>query len=170
MSGAASSTPPPPPSHRRAWFGAGVTVVVLAAALGAEIVLTRPVRRAVTAYTALLNAANHQDLNAIRRLCSARYLATHPVRPAPEGGVVGLPRNIHKNFRAWRHEQAVWLCPTNRVGPLYQFVLEAGAWRFDGPVGILRGRGEVVLYSDLTDFESLTPDAAGAANPAEPSP
>ena len=32
----------------------------------------------------------------------ARYLRIHPLRPADEGGIVGLPRNIHKNFQAWR--------------------------------------------------------------------
>ena len=66
------------------------------------------------------------------------------MRPAHEGGIVGLPRNIHKNFQAWRQGPNVWLCPTNRVGPVYQFVRESGSWRFDGPVGILRGRGEFV--------------------------
>ena len=80
-----------------------------------------------------------------------------PPEPAREGGVIGLPRNIHKNFRAWRHGSAVWICPMNRVGPLYQFVLEAGSWRFDGPIGILRGRGEVVLSDDLSDFEDPAP-------------
>ena len=47
--------------------------------------------------------------------------------------------------------------PTNRVGPLYQFVFEAGAWRFDGPVGLLRGRGEVVPLADLTDETDPAP-------------
>jgi hypothetical protein len=105
----------------------------------------------VTAYTALIVAANRGDLDAVRRLCTSRYLKEHDVRPAREGGVVGLPRNIHKNFRAWRHGPHVWICPTNRVGPLYQFVFEAGSWRFDGPVGILRGRGEVIPYTELMD-------------------
>ncbi|MEA2630674.1 MAG: hypothetical protein QOE66_893 [Chloroflexota bacterium] len=157
MSGAAPSPTPLPSSphrQRRAWLAAGATVLVLAAALTAEVITTRPVRRAVTAYTALLDAANRQDLDAVRRLCTARYLAAHEPEPAREGGVVGLPRNIHKNFRAWRHGPNVWLCPTNRVGPLYQFVFEAGSWRFDGPVGILRGRGEVVPYADLIDDQS----------------
>ena len=82
-----------------------------------------------------------------RRARSARRATSqaHAPEPAREGGIVGLPRNIHKNFQAWRHGPHVWICPTNRVGPVYQFVREAGAWRFDGPVGILRGRGEVIL-------------------------
>jgi hypothetical protein len=66
---------------------------------------------------------------------------------------VGLPRNIHKNFQAWRHGKDVWICPTDRVGPIYQFVFEAGAWRFDGPVGILRARGEIVPTTGLTDVD-----------------
>jgi hypothetical protein len=132
---------------------AGV-VALLVAGLAAEILATRPVRQALTAYTALLAAANRQDVPAVRGLCSARYLQTHSPRPAPEGGIVGLPRNIHPNHRAWRHGDAVWICPTNRVGPIYQFILEGDAWKFDGPAGILRGRGEVITGLDLSELES----------------
>jgi hypothetical protein len=136
----------------RAWLIGGVVLAALLAALVAELLATRPVRRSLATYTALIGAANRQDLDAVRARCTRRYLEAHPPVPAHEGGVVGLPRNIHKNFRAWRHGPAVWICPTNRVGPLYQFVFEAGSWRFDGPIGILRDRGEVVLTDDLTDF------------------
>jgi hypothetical protein len=142
-----------PALKRRRWIAGPLTVVVLGGALAWEVVATRPVRQAVAVYTALLAAANRQDLDAVRRLSSARYLKAHPPRVAREGGVVGLPRNIHKNFQAWRHGSEVWLCPTNRVGPIYQFVFERGAWRFDGPIGILRSRGEVVPYTDLPDAE-----------------
>ena len=151
-----SSDAPPPPSgpsprrRRRTWLAAVATILVLAGALTAEVIATRPVRQAVATYMALIDAANRQDIDAVRGLCTERYLASHTPRPAREG-VVGLPRNIHKNFRAWRHGPNVWLCPTNRVGPLYQFVFESGSWRFDGPIGILRGRNEVVRDSDLTD-------------------
>jgi hypothetical protein len=130
---------------------AAALILVLGLALIAEIIATGPVRRSVTAYTALLSAANRQDLAAVRSLCTTRYLAAHPPRPAREGGVVGLPRNIHKNFQAWRHGPHVWLCPTNRVGPIYQFVLESGSWRFDGPAGILRPRGQIILSTELSD-------------------
>jgi hypothetical protein len=130
-----------------------MTVLILAGGLTAEIIATRPVRQAVSTYLALMDAADHGDIDAVRRLCTDRYLASHDPEPARGGGVVGLPRNIHKNFRAWRHGQNVWLCPTNRVGPLYQFVFEHDSWRFDGPVGILRPRGEVIPYADLTDEE-----------------
>jgi hypothetical protein len=112
---------------------------------------TRPVRRAVAAYTELVVAANGGDFDAARRLCSARYLATHDLVAASGGGVVGLPRSIHPNFQAWRNGADVWLCPTNRVGPVYQFVNEGGEWRFDGPVGILRGRGEFIPLSESDD-------------------
>jgi hypothetical protein len=147
-------TPPMSPKRRRrAWIAGVTTVLVLACGLTAEVLATRPVRQAVSAYMALLDAANRQDIDAVRRLCTERYLASHDPMPAREGGVVGLPRNIHKNVRAWRHGSNVWLCPTNRVGPLYQFVFEHDSWRFDGPVGILRPRGEVIPYADLADPE-----------------
>jgi hypothetical protein len=126
------------------------------AALVLEILATRPVRQAMATYTALIAAANRQDLGAVRRLCTERYLKTHAPRGAAEGGVVGLPRNVHKNFQAWRHGPNVWICPTNRVGPLYQFVFEQGAWRFDGPIGILRPRGEVVPLAVLKDVEAIS--------------
>jgi hypothetical protein len=155
MSADAPNSPPSPPTRPalRRWIFGGAFAALLAGALAAEVIATRPVRRALAAYNALIAAANRQDLDAIRRLCTTRYLREHDVRPAREGGVVGLPRNIHKNFRAWRHGPHVWICPTNRVGPLYQFVFEAGSWRFDGPVGILRGRGEVIPYAELRDIE-----------------
>jgi hypothetical protein len=143
---------------RRAWIIGGAIVVALGLALVAEALSTRPVRQAVAAYTALIGAANRQDLDAVRGLCSARYLETHTPGEAREGGVVGLPRSIHKNFQAWRHGPEIWICPTNRVGPLYQFVYEAGAWRFDGPVGILRGRGEIIPLSDLPGDEGSGPE------------
>lgn len=140
-----------PPFYRRPAvlgpaIGAGLVAAVVSMAL-----LTRPVRQAVAAYTELLGAANRQDLDAARHLCTSRYLATHRLEPASEGGIVGLPRNIHKNFQAWREGPNVWLCPTNRVGPVYQFAFEQGSWKFDGPVGLLRGRNEFVPYPDLSE-------------------
>lgn len=138
---------------RAMFFRRPVVVGAVAGALLAAVVVgvstwTRPVREAVTAYTKLISAANRQDVSAARRLCSTRYLKSHKLVPANEGGVVGLPRNIHPNFQAWRQGPHVWLCPTNRVGPIYQFVFENGKWRFDGPVGILRGRGEFIPYEE----------------------
>ncbi len=145
------SDPTDQPSRLRPiLIGVGVAALLIAA-VAVEAVRTRPIRQAVGAYTDLLVAANRQDLDAVRRLCSARYLRTHPLRPAAEGGVVGLPRNIHKNFQAWRQGPAIWVCPTNRTGPIFQFVHEDGRWRFDGPVGILRGRGQVVRYEDMSE-------------------
>ncbi|MDR3636717.1 MAG: hypothetical protein P4L84_23135 [Isosphaeraceae bacterium] len=129
-------------------------VVVLAGGLAFLIVETIPVRGALATYTELIATANRPDLTDVervataRRLCSERYLRTHELAVAPEGGLIGIPRNIHKNFQAWRREGRIWVCPTNRVGPLYQFVHESGRWRFDGPVGLLRPRGEIVPYEE----------------------
>ncbi|MHC5543918.1 hypothetical protein ACYOEI_37300 [Singulisphaera rosea] len=123
--------------------------------------VTRPVRLALAAYGELLGAANRQDLDAIRRLCSSRYLASHALTPAREGGIVGFPRNIHKNFQAWREGPDVWICPTNRVGPVYRFVYQDGRWRFDGLLGLLRGRNELVPLTDLP--ESAPPPEIGPA-------
>ena len=108
---------------------------------------SRPARcaGAVRTCAELFTAANRPDLKpeqriaAARALCTRRYLQTHKLDVADDGqGLVGVPRNLNKNFKAWREGPDVWICPTNRIGPVYQFVLEDGAWRFDGPVGILR--------------------------------
>ena len=136
------------PDRLRPWVIGTAVAAILATGLVAAVVWTAPARRSVGVYTQLLGAANRQDVEAACRLCSTRYLATHPIRPAGEGGLVGLPRNIHKNFQVWRSGPHVWLCPTNRVGPVYQFVHESGAWRFDGPVGVLQGRGRFVPLED----------------------
>ncbi len=103
---------------------------------------------AVQVYTALLAAANRQDVSGATALCSSRYRASHTLRPAPDGGLVGLPRNIHKNFQVWRHGAQVWLCPTNRIGPIYQFIYEDDAWRFDGPIGVLMPGNRVERLED----------------------
>ncbi|HEV3122333.1 MAG TPA: hypothetical protein VGY53_10535 [Isosphaeraceae bacterium] len=115
----------------------------LGAALAAEAIWTQPVRASVQTYFALIDAANHEDVGRARALCTARFRALHSLEPAPEGGLVGLPRGIDKNFQVWRKGPYVWLCPANRVGPVFQFVHEGGQWRFDGPVGLLLPGGEV---------------------------
>lgn len=130
----------------------GVAVVAgLAALVVGEVVLTAPVRRSLQTYAELITAANRQDLAAARRLCSAHYLNAHALKPAPEGGLIGLPRNIHTNFQAWRHGANVWICPSNRVGPVYQFVYEDGGWKFDGPIGLLRPRGVMEPMPEIPD-------------------
>ena len=133
-------------SWRRWAIGLAIAVGLIAA-VAAWAVWTKPVRQSVTAFTELLGAANRQDIDAARRLCSDRYLNTHDLQPAAEGGIVGLPRNIHKNFQAWSHDGDVWLCPTNREGPVYQFVFEQGTWKFDGPIGLLKW-GHVQRFTD----------------------
>lgn len=122
---------------------AGVSLMVFL--LVAVARQTAPRRAAVASLVALVQAANQQNLAAARTLCSRRYLASHPLAAAAEGGLVGFPRNIQKNFQAWPQGDAIWVCPTNRIGPIYQFLNEDGAWKFDGPVGLLRPRGEIVL-------------------------
>jgi hypothetical protein len=139
-------------------FTVGICALLLAV-LAFEIITTRPVRGAVKACTELLSIANRPDLSdaervaAASKLCSTRYLQTHQLAVA-DGGLVGLPRNVNKNFQAWREGPNIWICPTNRIGPVYQFVLENGEWRFDGPVAILRQRGEIVRTNELPDQRS----------------
>lgn len=114
------------------WFGPGLVAT----------------NRVVSVYSRLLMASFDGDLNKVRSLCSKRYLAGHRLELAPEGGVIGFPRGIHKNFKVWMNGGNVWLCPTNRIGPVYQFVREGGNWKFDGPVGLLRSGGELLPVMD----------------------
>jgi hypothetical protein len=136
-------------SHQaRPWvIGAGVAVILLIA-VAAFAVWTAPERESLRVYTELIAAANLEDVSTARSLCSAQYLQTHQLRPAPDGGLVGLPRGIHKNFQVWRAGPEVRLCPMNRIGPVYSFVHEATGWKFNGPIGILRGRGEFVPIAE----------------------
>jgi hypothetical protein len=123
-------------------------VGLLLGGLAFEIVTTRPVREAVHACAELFTIANRPGLSdedrlsAARALCSARYLKTHQLALAAEG-IEGLPRSIKMNFKAWRHGPDVWICTGNRMGPVYQFVYEAGRWRFDGLVAYLDGWGKI---------------------------
>ena len=59
----------------------------------------------------------------------------HPLALAPEGGLVNIPRNLNKNFKAWREGPNVLICPTDRAPtrPIYQFVFEDDRWRFRRP-------------------------------------
>jgi hypothetical protein len=143
-------TCPRSPWHRPYLIGSAVAIG-LVAAIAAEIFWTKPERDSVTTYSQLIAAANAQDVARAQSLCSARYLHTHALRPAREGGMVGLPRIIHKNFVAWRHDANVWLCPSDRVGPIFQFVLEGGRWKFDGPIGILQSRGRIMRLDEEPD-------------------
>lgn len=129
----------------------GLVLILLAALAWREI----PVGRAVRTYTALIAAANRGDVAGARALCSRRYLESHDLRPAEEGGLVGLPRNIHRRFQAWRHGAHVWLCPTNTIGPVYQFIHEDGGWRFDGPVGVLAGGNRFLPLRDAPEGVEL---------------
>jgi hypothetical protein len=135
--------------------------VTLMGGLALEIVTTQPVRGALRTCSELFTVANRPDieeserLDAARPLCSKRYLKEHPLVVAPEGGLVNIPRNLNKNFKAWRDGPNVLICTSNRIGPIYQFVFEDGRWRFDGLVGILRSWGEVVRTSELSSQPTI---------------
>ena len=133
-------------------------LVIVGAVVAAEVAWTAPTRGAVRTYEQLIAAANRADLEAAGSLCTARYRKAQPLKLADEGGIVGLPRNIHKNFQVWTHGRDVWLCPTNRVGPVYQFVREGDQWRFDGAVGLLMPDGKVVEGASLEDASELRSD------------
>ena len=145
---------------RKHYLVAGAVIgFLLVGVIAFEIVATEPVRGALRTCAKLFTLANRPGLDeasrleAARSLCSNRYLRTHKIVLAPEGGIVGIPRNLSKNFKAWREGPNVWICTSNRIGPVYQFVLEDGLWRFDGPIGILRAWGEMIPMSDLPDGE-----------------
>jgi hypothetical protein len=134
---------------------------VAGAALTYEIVSTRPVRETMRRYSELVALGNRVDLTdadrlaAARALCSNRYVASGRLALAPEGGIAGLPRTISKNFQAWREGPNVWICPTNRIGPVYQFVRERGQWQFDGQIAMLHPGGVVEKTGDEM---SIDPD------------
>ena len=136
----------------------GATLLVLLAL----IVVPKTLRegRVVSRYTQLLSASFQGNLPRLRELCSARYLASHELKKSAEGGVVGFPRGIHKNFQVWQKGEAMWLCPTNRVGPIYQFVRERSDWRFDGPIGLLGTGGRVDRMPDLSTDSETNADAS----------
>jgi hypothetical protein len=148
---------------------AGPRVVMLVAAvvslifggLAYEVISTQPVRGAVRTCSELFTIANRDDLtdaqrlNAARALCSKRYLQGHPLALAPEGGIVGIPRNINMHFTAWNEGPNIWICPRDRVGPVYQFVYEDRGWRFDGLIANLDRFGKKVRLTESS--ESISP-------------
>jgi hypothetical protein len=141
----------------RTWLLGLGFVLLLVIAVGSFGAWTAPERNSLRAYTNLISAANRGDLPTARSLCSTHYLETHNLRLASEGGLEGLPRGLHKNFQVWRQGRTVRLCPTNRVGPVYEFVREGtgAGWKFNGPIGILKGRGEFVPIADGAGLDSL---------------
>jgi hypothetical protein len=153
-------------SRLRIALASAAVAALIVAVLVFEIVTTQPVRGAIQTCSELLTIANQLEmidprrpeekqaaLEAANALCSARFRQAHPLKSAPEGGISGIPRNLHKNFRAWRQGPNVWICtvdPRDRFRPVYQFVFEDGRWRFDGLVGTLGPHGEVVPPEDPT--------------------
>ena len=136
-----------------------IALAIAALSLGGlafEIITTAPTRGALRTCAELFTIANRPDLTDTQRLeaaallCSRRYLKAHPLQLAPEGGIVNLPRNLNKNFQAWREGNNVLICTSDRIGPVYQFIYEDGRWRFDGLIGILQPHGELVRTSELS--------------------
>jgi hypothetical protein len=131
-------------------------LLLAGAAVAFEIISTRPVREAMRTYMRLEAVGNRIDfseadrLAAARRLCSSRYLSTSSLSLCPEGGIVGLPRTISRNFQAWREGPNVWICPRDRTGAVYQFVLENGNWLFDGLVAIIPPKGGIVHATEFS--------------------
>ena len=150
------ATPHPTGLPRYAWLSAGLLTLTVGGVVAGLALWTAPTRDSVATYVALLNAANQQDIDTADSLCTPRYLAEHPLKPAKEGGLIGLPRNINKNFQVWRSGSDVWLCPTNRIGPVYRFVRMDGLWKFDGPAGLLRPHGQFLRYEDARDDPSFS--------------
>lgn len=107
-------------------------------------------QRVVRNYARLLAASFAGDLETVRSLCSTRYLRERPPEPAPQGGVKGMPRGINKNFQVWRDGPVVLLCPTNRIGPVYEFVWEDG-WKFNGSIGLLRSGGRLERMATMDE-------------------
>jgi hypothetical protein len=120
-----------------------VAAVLLASPIARTVRSLRMTRGGVASFTNLIASGNAGDLDAVRSLCSRHYLESHRVALSREGGMIGLPRVIHKNFQAWVEGDQVWLCPTDRVGPVYRLLFEAEAWKFDGLVGLLGVGGRV---------------------------
>jgi hypothetical protein len=143
-------------------IGAAIAIV-LAAGLAYEVATTRPIRESTRTFSELIAIGNRparteperlQALADARELCSSHYLAAKPLKLGPEGGIVGLPRTMQNNFVAWQEGESVWICPRKRLGPVYQFVLENGRWRFDGLVAMfVPPRGELVRVNDMPELD-----------------
>ncbi len=135
---------------------AAAATIAAASLLVFEIWWTAPERDSMIAFQRLLNAANTADLATAQGLCTSRYLREHPLRLAPRGGIVGIPRMISKNFQTWRRgSDRLWVCTGDRVGPVFQFAREEKMWRFDGPVGMLMKNGEIGGSVDLESEEPV---------------
>ncbi len=136
-------------------FAATFLVLLVGTFLVRSVRTLATTRQAVGTYARLIAAGNAGDLAAVRPLCSGRYLDSHALKVADGGGVVGFPRQVHPNYRAWVEGAEVRLCSGNRVGQVVRFVQEAGEWKYDGLVGVLRSDGRV---EPMTDDPELDPE------------
>jgi len=132
-------------------------LAILAALLGLgvfEYLRTAPIRKGVGAFTQLIQAADQGNAVLAARFCAPGYLARHPLVKNEEGGLRGLPRSIHKNYTAWRQGPNIWICPTNRFGPVFQMVPDGPLWLFDGLAGELLPGREFVPAETENDQDS----------------
>ena len=111
-------------TRSRSLIIAGAVVLILLGGLVFEIVSTRSVRGAVRTCSELFTIANRPGLQpeeriaAAQSLCTRRYLATHKLDVADDGqGLVGIPRNLNKNFKAWCEGANIWVCPLSPFRP-----------------------------------------------------
>jgi hypothetical protein len=135
---------PPFKMPKWAWVVGAIVLLAGAVYLPGWVKGQFAIKGAVRTHTALIIAANRQDLETIQHLCTKGYVNSHKIVVAKEGGVIGLPRNINKNFQAWAEGDLAYLCPSNRVGPVYRYTWEDSDWKFDGPAGVLRSGGQFV--------------------------
>lgn len=136
-------------------------------ALAYVIARTSPVRGAIQTYMRLVAASNRGDTEAVKALCTTRFLSRTTLN-ATEGRVLdGIPQVISQNFQGWEEDGGVLFSPSDRVGPVYRLVWEGDHWLFDGPVGILRADGRVDrLTTEASPPHVATPvDSQAAPKP-----
>ena len=140
-------------------------VAILLAGLVFEVVTTQPVRGAMRTCSELFTIANRLELtepDAARAtramLGGARRallgsLPSHRIRWPwpPKGESSAFRATSTRTSKRGEKDRTSGSVPTNRIGPVYQFVFEDGRWRFDGLVAILGPWGEIVRTQDLTN-------------------
>lgn len=160
----------PTTSDRRGGFRTyliGLTVAAgVLAALAFVIVRTSPVRGAIQTYMRLVAASNRGDTEAVKALCTPRFLSRTSLNGS--GGTVleGIPEAIGQNFLGWEEDDGVLFSTSDRVGPVYRMVREGDRWLFDGSVGTLRGDGRVDRATEASPADATPPvDSQAAPKP-----
>lgn len=130
--------------------------MAFAALIALEYQHTKPTRSVLRNFTRLSEAVRRGDIETVRSLCSTGYLEKKPLQESTQGGLLELPRGIHRNFRIWRRGNEIWLCPGDRIGPVYRFVADGEEWTFDGLVGLLQS-GQLILVESPGEDQQLNP-------------